>query len=338
MVASSSPTWGARSSSTAASACRFRLRRDGKRFVMHRMPSGVTIFFDEAFFPGADPERGTVWRAACTTSPSSSDLGTREAADATTAALRRLGYTVRTPPWKSSGPYASIVEDPDGNALLTDGRGCVGGVGRLSSVRPGGQPRFQRARRRRRLRPMTTTPVLQRPRSGRVIAGVCAGLANALRLERERRPTPVHPVAAAARAAAHRLPGDVDRDPAGARRRAWRPRHPPPQPPSPARARPERYLRGPRDRTPARFWFSVARRGRRDRATPSAAAPSRRCGPLPCAAPGRRAPASAGCSATRFGTLMRVQMSQRSRPRLRLGQRGVAVEVGVGVTEGAALQ
>jgi phage shock protein C len=25
---------------------------------------------------------------------------------------------------------------------------------------------------------MTTTPVLQRPRSGRVIAGVCAGLAN----------------------------------------------------------------------------------------------------------------------------------------------------------------
>ncbi len=26
--------------------------------------------------------------------------------------------------------------------------------------------------------PMTTTPVLQRPRSGRVIAGVCAGLAN----------------------------------------------------------------------------------------------------------------------------------------------------------------
>jgi phage shock protein PspC (stress-responsive transcriptional regulator) len=25
---------------------------------------------------------------------------------------------------------------------------------------------------------MTTTPVLQRPRSGRVLAGVCAGLAN----------------------------------------------------------------------------------------------------------------------------------------------------------------
>ena len=30
---------------------------NGNPFVMHRMPSGVTIFFDEVFFPGADPER-----------------------------------------------------------------------------------------------------------------------------------------------------------------------------------------------------------------------------------------------------------------------------------------
>ena len=30
---------------------------DERRFVMHRMPSGVTIFFDTTFFPGSDPER-----------------------------------------------------------------------------------------------------------------------------------------------------------------------------------------------------------------------------------------------------------------------------------------
>ena len=30
---------------------------DEKRFVMHRMPSGVTIFFDTVFFPENDSER-----------------------------------------------------------------------------------------------------------------------------------------------------------------------------------------------------------------------------------------------------------------------------------------
>ncbi|MDQ2699166.1 MAG: glyoxalase, partial [Actinomycetota bacterium] len=30
---------------------------DAKPFVMHRMPSGVTIFFDSVFFPGSDPAR-----------------------------------------------------------------------------------------------------------------------------------------------------------------------------------------------------------------------------------------------------------------------------------------
>ena len=30
---------------------------EAKPFVMHRMPSGVTIFFDSVFFAGADPDR-----------------------------------------------------------------------------------------------------------------------------------------------------------------------------------------------------------------------------------------------------------------------------------------
>jgi catechol 2,3-dioxygenase-like lactoylglutathione lyase family enzyme len=90
---------------------------DGKRFVMHRMPSGVTIFFDEVFFPGADPDRIPSPRGAYNIALEFY-LGTREAVDETTTALEGYGYTVRKPPWKSPGPYASIVEDPDGNAIL----------------------------------------------------------------------------------------------------------------------------------------------------------------------------------------------------------------------------
>ena len=90
---------------------------DAKPFVMHRMPSGVTIFFDRLFFPGVDAQRVPSPRGAYNIALEFY-LGTREAVDATTAALADFGYTVRTPPWKSSGPYASIVEDPDGNAIL----------------------------------------------------------------------------------------------------------------------------------------------------------------------------------------------------------------------------
>jgi predicted lactoylglutathione lyase len=90
---------------------------NGKTFVMHRMPSGVTIFFDSVFFPGVDPERVPSPRGAYNISLEFY-LRTREAVDATTAALADFGYTVRKQPWKSSGPYASIVEDPDGNAIL----------------------------------------------------------------------------------------------------------------------------------------------------------------------------------------------------------------------------
>jgi catechol 2,3-dioxygenase-like lactoylglutathione lyase family enzyme len=90
---------------------------DAKRFVMYRMPSGVTIFFDEVFFPGADPERTRAPKGAYNIALEFY-LGTREEVDATTTALADFGYTVRKAPWKSSGPYASIVEDPDGNAIL----------------------------------------------------------------------------------------------------------------------------------------------------------------------------------------------------------------------------
>ena len=90
---------------------------DGKRFVMHRMASGVTIFFDTVFFPGNDPER----RPAPSGSYNLSlefYAGTREAVDGLYAELTGFGYVGRKAPWKSTGPYAAIVEDPDGNPIL----------------------------------------------------------------------------------------------------------------------------------------------------------------------------------------------------------------------------
>jgi catechol 2,3-dioxygenase-like lactoylglutathione lyase family enzyme len=90
---------------------------DAKRFVMHRMASGVTLFFDTVFFPSSDPERRPAERGRYNVSLEFY-AGTREAVDATYARLTALGHVGRKPPWKSQGPYAAIVEDPDGNPIL----------------------------------------------------------------------------------------------------------------------------------------------------------------------------------------------------------------------------
>jgi len=88
-----------------------------RAFVMHRMASGVTIFFDTVFFPTNDPERQPSPRGSYNVSLEFY-AGTREAVDEAFERLTALGYVGRTAPWKSSGPYAAIVEDPDGNPIL----------------------------------------------------------------------------------------------------------------------------------------------------------------------------------------------------------------------------
>jgi predicted lactoylglutathione lyase len=90
---------------------------DAKPFVMHRMPSGVTIFFDTVFFPDADPERRSA-PAGNYNVALEFYAGTREAVDRLYADLTGSGSVGRRPPWKSTGPYAAIVEDPDGNPIL----------------------------------------------------------------------------------------------------------------------------------------------------------------------------------------------------------------------------
>ena len=90
---------------------------DTERFVMHRMASGVTLFFDTVFVAGNDPARAP-------TSAGTYNLllefyaGTREAVNAKHDELVGHGYASRKAPWKSPGPYAALVEDPDGNVIL----------------------------------------------------------------------------------------------------------------------------------------------------------------------------------------------------------------------------
>lgn len=90
---------------------------NAKRFVMHRMPSGVTLFFDTVFFPRSDPERRPAERGRYNVSLEFY-ASTREAVDAAYEKLTALGHAGRKAPWKSPGPYAAIVDDPDGNPIL----------------------------------------------------------------------------------------------------------------------------------------------------------------------------------------------------------------------------
>ena len=93
--------------------------QDKEPFVLHRMPSGVSLFWDTVFTPAHDPAR---------TAPTGGYqvmleffLGSEAAVDQKYEDLTAAGYLGRSPGQvKARGPYAAMVEDPDGNvALLT---------------------------------------------------------------------------------------------------------------------------------------------------------------------------------------------------------------------------
>ena len=98
------------------------VNEDEKRFVMHRMASGVTIFFDSVFFPENDPERRPTQRGLV---QHLTRVLCRHARGGGSPVRRpdRPGHVGRKAPWKSVGPYAAIVEDPDGNPDPDHGRG-----------------------------------------------------------------------------------------------------------------------------------------------------------------------------------------------------------------------
>ena len=98
---------------------------DAKPFVLHRMSSGVTIFFDTVFAARYDPDHrlpaGGGYRNLL-----EFYLGDDAAVDAKYAELTAAGYHGRMAPTQTTAPYAAMVDDPDGNVVLLTSDNALG--------------------------------------------------------------------------------------------------------------------------------------------------------------------------------------------------------------------
>lgn len=89
---------------------------DGERFVMHRMESGVTVFWDTVFARTYDPDREKPeggYRIML-----EFFLEDNDAVDAKYSEMVAHGYHGRSAPQQTTGPYAAMIDDPDGNMIL----------------------------------------------------------------------------------------------------------------------------------------------------------------------------------------------------------------------------
>jgi predicted lactoylglutathione lyase len=89
---------------------------DDEAFVMHRMESGVTIFWDTVFANRYDPAREEPaggYRVML-----EFFLVDNDAVDAKYEEMVGYGYHGRAAPVQTNGPYAAMVDDPDGNMIL----------------------------------------------------------------------------------------------------------------------------------------------------------------------------------------------------------------------------
>ncbi|MEN0130043.1 MAG: VOC family protein [Brevundimonas sp.] len=98
---------------------------DQKPFVLHRMASGVTIFFDTVFATRYDPD-GSRPTGRGYGSMFEFYLGDDAAVDAKYAELTAAGYYGRMAPAQTTGPYAAMVDDPDGNVVLLTSDNALG--------------------------------------------------------------------------------------------------------------------------------------------------------------------------------------------------------------------
>jgi predicted lactoylglutathione lyase len=93
---------------------------DDKRFVEHRMESGVTLFWDTVWTDRHDPDHRPVEGGYGILLEFF--LADTDAVDAKYFELTAAGYHGRMAPEQTEGPYAAMVDDPDGNvALITAG-------------------------------------------------------------------------------------------------------------------------------------------------------------------------------------------------------------------------
>ncbi len=89
---------------------------DDKRFVMKRMESGVTLFWDTVFCREYDPEfeePSGPYRVLL-----EFFLADNAAVDAKYEEMTGYGYHGRRVPVQTNGPYAAMIDDPDGNMIL----------------------------------------------------------------------------------------------------------------------------------------------------------------------------------------------------------------------------
>ena len=89
---------------------------DAERFVMHRMESGVTVFWDTVFAKTYDPAREEP--AGGYRIMLEFFLESNDAVDAKYEEMVGYGYHGRRSPGQTTGPYAAMVDDPDGNMIL----------------------------------------------------------------------------------------------------------------------------------------------------------------------------------------------------------------------------
>ena len=89
---------------------------DAERFVMHRMDSGVTLFWDTVFAKTYDPARQEP--AGGYRIMLEFFLENNDAVDAKYEEMVGYGYHGRRSPGQTTGPYAAMVDDPDGNMIL----------------------------------------------------------------------------------------------------------------------------------------------------------------------------------------------------------------------------
>ena len=97
---------------------------DEKPFVLHRMGSGVTLFFDTVFAKRYDPRYAAPSAGYGTLLEFY--LGEDAAVDEKYGQLTDAGYHGRMAPQHTNAPYAGMVDDPDGNVILLTSDNALG--------------------------------------------------------------------------------------------------------------------------------------------------------------------------------------------------------------------
>ena len=91
---------------------------EGRPVVAHRMGSGVTLLLTTGFASRYDPTWAPPVAGGGYSQLLEFYVGEDAAVDRVWADLIGAGYRGRMAPTETVGPYAAIVDDPDGNGIL----------------------------------------------------------------------------------------------------------------------------------------------------------------------------------------------------------------------------